>query len=220
MSTTSIDDRLEEIARFVYDRLREVASQRENPALDSEYRWQHTLRVSQHGRMIAEAEGANVELVIAACLLHDVAHFDQDNWKEHGRLGTKIIRPLLADLGYSSEETENVCYSVAVHVDGHADFPHPETLESKIVSDANNIDRFGAYRILQWCTTDVENYESLIAKLRQRLQTLEDYRRRRVMETETGHHLFNRQLDRQIAFFKALIEEGELTSPPRLSTAA
>jgi putative nucleotidyltransferase with HDIG domain len=220
MSTTSINDRLEEIARFAYDRLREVASQRENPALDPKYRWQHTLRVSHHGRMIAEAEGANVEVVIAACLLHDVAHFDQDNWKEHGRLGARIVRPLLADLGYSPDETENVCYSVAVHVDGRADFPHPETLEAKIVSDADNIDRFGAYRIIQWCTADVENYGSLIAKLRQRLQTLEDYRRRKVMETKTGHHFFNRQLDRQIAFFKALIEESELTSLPRLSTAA
>jgi putative nucleotidyltransferase with HDIG domain len=220
MKITSIDDRLEEIARFVYDRLREVANQRENTVLDPEYRWQHTLRVSQHGRMIAEAEGANVELVVVACLLHDVAHFDQDNWKEHGRLGARIVRPFLVELGYSPEETENICFSVAVHVDGHADFPHPETLESKIVSDADNIDRFGAYRILQWCTTDVENYESLIARLRQRLQTLEDYRGRRVMETEMGHHLFNRQLDRQIAFFKALIEEGELTSLPRLSSAA
>jgi putative nucleotidyltransferase with HDIG domain len=220
MNITSKNDRLGEIARFVHDRLHEVASHRENPALDPDYRWQHTLRVSQHGRMIAEAEGVNVELVVAACLLHDVAHFDQENWKEHGRLGARIVRPLLVELGYSPEETENVCYSVAVHVDGHADFPHPETLESKIVSDADNIDRFGAYRILQWCTTDVENYESLIAKLRERLQTLEDYRRRRVMETGTGHHLFNRQLDRQIAFFKALIEEGELTSLPRLATAA
>ena len=87
MNITSANDRLEEIARFVHDRLREMASQRENPALDPEYRWQHTLRVSQHGRMIAEAKGANVELAVAACLLHDVAHFDQDNWKEHGRLG-------------------------------------------------------------------------------------------------------------------------------------
>jgi putative nucleotidyltransferase with HDIG domain len=212
MNITSTNGRLQEIARFVHDRLREVASQRVNPNLDPEYRWQHTLRVSNYGRMIAEAEGANVELVIVACLLHDIAHFDQDNWKEHGRLGAKIIRPFLAGLGYSPEEMENICYSVAVHVDGRADFPHPETLESKIVSDADNVDRFGAYRIIQWCTADVESYKGLIAKLRQRLQTLEDYRQRRMMETETGHHLFNRQLDLQITFFKALVEESELTS--------
>jgi hypothetical protein len=32
------------------------------------------------------------------------------------------------------------------------------------------------------------------------------------METQTGQHLFNRQLDLQIALFQALIEEGKLTS--------
>jgi HD superfamily phosphodiesterase len=218
MSTTSINDRLERIAEFVHDRLREVASRRMDPDLDPEYRWQHTLRVSHYGRMVAEAEGADVGLAIAACLLHDVAHFDQDDWKEHGRLGAGISRPLLAGLGYGPEETENICYSVAVHVDGRADFEHPETLESRVVSDADNIDRFGAYRIIQWCTADVEGYHDLIAKLERRLRTLEDYRRRSVMETESGHDLFNRQLDLQIAVFKTLIEESELTVLPRLST--
>jgi HD superfamily phosphodiesterase len=220
MNTTDTNSRLEQIATFVHDRLREVAARRPGPDRDPEYRWQHTLRVSSYGRTMAEAESAQVELVVAACLLHDVAHFDQDAWKDHGRLGARISRPFLAELGYSPDETENIRYSIAVHVDGHADFSHPETLEAKIVSDADNIDRFGAYRIIQWCTVDVESYADLITKLRKRLPTLQDYRGRRVMETETGHRLFNQQLDRQIAFFRALIEESELTSLPTPSTAA
>lgn len=214
MNRKIVDDRLQEIATFVHARLHEVADRRGGQVLDPEYRWQHTLRVSNCGRIVAEAEGADVELVVAACLLHDVAHFDQDDWTEHGRLGARIIRPLLAKLGYSSTETANVCFSVAVHVDGRADFEHPETLESRVVSDADNIDRFGAYRIVQWCTADVQDYDDLIAKLKQRLTVLEEYRQRRVMETETGHKLFNRQLDLQIAVFKALVAEGDLTSLP------
>jgi hypothetical protein len=35
-----------------------------------------------------------------------VAHFDQDNWKEHGRLGARIVRPFLVELGYGPEDTE------------------------------------------------------------------------------------------------------------------
>lgn len=213
------NDRLEQVAGFVQNRLQEVASRRQNPALDPEYRWQHTLRVGSYGKTLAEAEGANVELVVAACLLHDVAHFDHDNWKDHGRLGARVSRPVLLELGYTPEETENICYSVAVHVDGQADFEHPPTLEAEVVSDADNIDRFGPYRILQMCTIDVEGYSGLIARLRKRLPTLEDYRQRRIVGTEAGHQLFNRQLDRQIAFFKALIEESELTDLPRLSQA-
>lgn len=217
MTIMDRNDRLEQVARFVQNRLQEVASQRQNPALDPEYRWQHTLRVSSYGRTLAEAEGANVELVVAACLLHDVAHFDQDNWKDHGRLGARVSRPVLLELGYTPEETDNICYSVAVHVDGQADFEHPPTLEAEVVSDADNIDRFGAYRILQMCTFDVEGYDDLVARIRKRLPTLEDYRQRRIVGTDAGHQLFNQQLDRQIAFFKTLIEESELTDLPRLS---
>ena len=218
MSVAETNDRLERIARFVQDRLREAAGRDPGQGLDPEYRWQHTLRVSNYGRTLAEAEEANVERVLAACLLHDVAHFDRDDWQGHGRLGARISRPLLADLGYSPEETQSICHSVAVHVDGRADFEHPETLESKIVSDADNIDRFGAYRIIQWCAADEEDYQALVTRLRQRLRVLEDYRQRGVMETETGHRLFSRQLDLQIALFRALIEESELTSLPRLPT--
>jgi len=217
MGIGSANERLEKIARFVHDRLTEVASRRANPNLDPDYRWQHTLRVSHYGRMVAEAERADVELVVAACLLHDVAHFDQDDWQEHGRLGAGIARPFLVELGYAPAERESICYSVAVHVDGRADFEHPETLESRVVSDADNIDRFGSYRIIQLCTANVDNYRDLIVKLKQRLGTLEDHRRKRVMETKSGHDLFNRQLDLQIGVFKALIEESELTSLPELS---
>ena len=43
---------------------------------NSDYRWKHTLRVAQFGKVIAENEDAEVELVIASCILHDIAWFD------------------------------------------------------------------------------------------------------------------------------------------------
>lgn len=43
-----------------------------------DYRWENTLRVANNGKQIAEAEGANVELDIAACLLHDVSNSIQE----------------------------------------------------------------------------------------------------------------------------------------------
>lgn len=185
----------------------------ENPAPENDpvYRWQHTLRVANYGKELARLEGANTELVVAACLLHDVAHFDPGAAKEHGRLGAELSRPLLLDLGYSSEEVENICYSVASHVD----VLNAETLEAKVVSDADNIDRFGAYRVYQWCRDEMGNFEELREKLEPRLERLENYRRDgAILETESGRALFNRQLDLQIFFFKALLEERELTVLP------
>jgi putative nucleotidyltransferase with HDIG domain len=213
IESTNPNDRLEQIARFVQNHLQEMAAQRpedQNP--DPDYRWQHTLRVSDYGRILAEAEGANVELVIAACLLHDVAHFDPGERRDHGRLGAEISRSYLLDLGYSSAETENICYSVASHVD----VENEETLEATLVSEADNIDRFGAYRLILWCIENLDDYEKFIAKVEKRLQTLKYYRQQELMATKTGQTLLNEQLDRQIAFFEALIREKDLTVFPRM----
>jgi len=58
-------------------------SERHNPV----YRWEHTQRVAYYGKLLAEAEGADVEIVTAACLFHDVAHFEcDDNYKSHGHI--------------------------------------------------------------------------------------------------------------------------------------
>lgn len=214
MKSANPNDRLEQIARLARNHLQKIAAQRPDQNLGADYRWQHTLRVSNYGRILAEAEGANVELVVAACLLHDVAHFDLDpgEQKEHGRLGAEISRPYLLELGYSPAEVENICYSVASHVD----VENEETLEATLVSEADNIDRFGAHRLILWCIRDMDNYEKLIARVKERIKTLKYYRQQELMDTKTGQALFNEQLDRQIALFEALIREKDLTVLPRI----
>jgi uncharacterized protein len=210
-------ERFEKIAEFVKNHLAEMARQYPSPHHDPVYRWDHTLRVARYAQQIAQAEGADEEVVVVACLLHDVAHFDpMENYKDHGRAGAKISRPLLAKLGYSNEKAENICYAIALHVDGKADFDHPHTLEADIVSDADNIDRFGAYRILQWCVPEMNDFPALAENLRQRVPHLEGYLQDNPLETKAGKALFAQQLKRQIAFFKALLEEYELTEIPQL----
>lgn len=207
------NQRLEKIAAFVQSHLHDMAekfpSERHNPV----YRWEHTLRVAHYGQQVAQAEAADVEIVIAACLLHDVAHFEcDDNYKDHGRVGAGIAHKFLSSLDYTPAQIDNICYSVAVHVDGVAGFEHPETLEASCVSDADNIDRFGVYRILRWCVPDMDDFPKLIDKLNQRIEKLREYRNtKKLLETNTGDRLFKQQLDRQIAFFQALIDEFALT---------
>jgi uncharacterized protein len=185
-------------------------------AFDYDYRWKHTLRVAQYGRQIAEAENADVEVVMAACLLHDISKFDnQEYGAEHGRVSAKMSRPFLETLGYTPEQVNNICFSIAVHVDDKADFEHPITLESKALSDADNADRFGAYRLLLQFKDHAENYETLIDKAEKRLLTLKKYRSQNIMGTPTGERLFNRQLDLQILFLERMVEDGKLTIEPQ-----
>ena len=208
-------ERYQEIAEFVQGRLEKMAV--ENPAEwhDPVYRWEHTLRVAHYGGQIAREEGADVEIVEAACLLHDVAHFEPlEDYKDHGREGARLSRPLLAELGYTSDQVESICYAIAVHVDGKADFNHEHTLEADIVSDADNIDRFGAFRILQWCAPLINDHHTLVENLQDRVEHLGGYVDNSPLETPTGQQLFARQLQRQVAFFNDLIDEYRLSKIP------
>ena len=209
--------RIKRVADYAHDRLFEIAAQREGPYIDPEYRWLHTLRVTNIGKQLAEAESANIEQVVIACLLHDVAHFDDpDNYRDHGRLAARLARPLLDELGYPEEEINAICYAVAVHVDDKADFDHPHTVEAAIVSDADNIDRFDAYRILLYCQPEISDFKALSEKLRERLNVLREYRQNRLMGTNTGHELFNQKLDQQISFYEAILAQNEITRLPEL----
>lgn len=212
-----MQERIEKTAEYVKNYLYEVAEKRDSPYANPGYRYQHTLRVANIGKQLAEAEGANVEHVVMGCLLHDLAVFDDlENVLDHGRLAARICRPFLAGLDYSDEEVNDICYTIAVHVDGEADFEHEPTLEASCVSDADNIDRFDALRILHYCEPEVYDFNALVAKLTDRLKVLRDYRSKRVMETEAGHHWFNRQLDRQIEFYETILAQDKMTRLPEI----
>ncbi|MGB8213334.1 MAG: HD domain-containing protein [Anaerolineales bacterium] len=220
--TKNNNARLQKIANFVQAYLGESYQKRPEPDkanLDrylsgADYRWQHTLRVAQFGKVIAENESAQVELVVAACLLHDIAWFDTnaENSREHGRLGAEKAQPILESLGYGSKQIKNICYCIAAHVDEI----DPDTLEAKVVSDADNVDRFGPYRILQWCFSDIDDYEKLATKLSERIQRLEHYREENPLYTPTGRQLFAEQLNLQIRFFSEFVGEKKLSVIPQI----
>jgi putative nucleotidyltransferase with HDIG domain len=220
--TNKINARLQEIADFSSAYMNESyqkRSKKDKANLDRyllgvNYRWEHTLRVAQFGKVIAENEGAKVELVVAACLLHDIAWFDTtaENNREHGRIGAEKAQPFLKSLGYDSKHIENICYSIASHVDEE----NLNTLEAKVVDDADNVDRFGPYRILQWCFSDIDDYEKLATKLNERIKRLEQYREENPLSTPTGQQLFAEQLNLQLRFFCEFVGEKKLSVMPQI----
>jgi hypothetical protein len=213
----TLQTRVEKTAEFVKEYLWNAASTRTDTNFDPRYRWLHTLRVTNIGVRIARAEKANLEHVVLGCLLHDVAWFDDPvEHRDHGRLGAQVSRPFLTELGLPPEDVEAICYAIAVHVDDKADFDHPVTLESKIVSDADNVDRFDAYRLLLYCQNEMDDLDALVEKLRPRIETLENYRDRQIMGTPTGNKLFNEKLDRQIEVFMAIVAQKENSVLPEV----
>lgn len=210
--------RLERVVNFV--RKKRDKALKNNPELAGflAYRWQHTLRVTQHGKRLAKEEGADVETVVVACLLHDIAKLsNKANGLDHGRVGAKIARPFLQELGYAKKDVENICFSIARHVDGKAGFEHPLTLEAQVVSDADKIDRFSNYRILQALEKNIgEEYDDFIRSVESQLARLDREVKIAFVQTKSGKKAFNEQIALQRAYLERLIVERKMTILPEL----
>ncbi len=144
------------------------------------YRLEHPLRVAAIGREIAEKEGFDMEAMSLACLLHDVSYCrpfaTPQDWKNHGRDSAEIARPFLEELGLEKNVVGEICYGIAIHVDGKADFPGADSPFALTVGDADNIDRFGVYRIYETLASmdfrklPMEEQRGHVARTRVRLE--------------------------------------------------
>lgn len=109
--------------------------------------WWHVYRVWKNALTIVEKEpGANQLVVELAALLHDVA-----DWKFHGgdeAAGPREARRWLEQNGVEPEVVEQVCAIIAgVTFKGAGVATPMETLEGKIVQDADRLDAIGAIGI-------------------------------------------------------------------------
>jgi uncharacterized protein len=110
--------------------------------------WDHTLRVYNLCMHIGQAEGADLEVLKIAAYLHDVARPLQDKSKGsvcHAEKGAEMARPLLEEYPISEERKANVIHCIMSHrFRGNR---HPQTLEAKVLFDADKLDSIGAIGI-------------------------------------------------------------------------
>ena len=113
-----------------------------------QYYFEHTLRVTRLATKIAEKENANKEIVEIASLLHDIARPEEDNKiiEDHAKEGAKKAREILKSLKYDEKFINEVCYCIENHRFSHG--KKPETLESKILQDADRLDAIGAIGLI------------------------------------------------------------------------
>ncbi|RLG21550.1 phosphohydrolase [Candidatus Micrarchaeota archaeon] len=102
----------------------------------------HMLRVWQIGTDIGKKEGANLEVLEPALLLHDIVH-EKGKSKEHAIKSAEKADEILAELGYSAELRQRICNAIRRHSRSDKRGGIPQTLEDKIVYDADKIDAVG-----------------------------------------------------------------------------
>ena len=110
--------------------------------------WEHTERVYNLCMHIGEVEGAHMEVLKIAAYLHDVGRLYQDESNGticHAEKGVEMASALLDDYPVSGEQKENIIHCIRSHrFRGNC---HPETLEAKILFDADKLDSIGAIGI-------------------------------------------------------------------------
>ena len=195
--------------------LMKLTSYKDNIPRMAEYRIEHSYRVAHIGAEIAKAEGFDEERTVIACLLHDVGYStdfqSEEDHRNHGRYGARIARPFLLSLGFSEEDTNEMCYGIAIHVDDQADFDGERTPLALTVSDADNIDRFDAYRLYEglhikdYMKLPLDGQRKLVGKMLSRLPEL----REMPCGTKTGETLWKEKIDYQIGFYRKLIDQIE-----------
>ena len=178
------------------------------------YRLEHTYRVANIGREIAQKEGFDETEMVIACLLHDVSYceeFGENGWREHGRRAARIARPFLSELGLAEDRIRDICYGIAIHVDDEADFPGERTPFALTVGDADNIDRFDVYRIHETLSSDGFLDMAFAQKLqygRKRLARLRELLDM-PMGTKTAQALWSARLSFYISFHEKLVGQLE-----------
>ena len=195
--------------RFLKDTFAASSYLQANPS-ERDYRLEHSYRVANIAKQIAEAEGFDVTNAIIAGLLHDIAYCEEMVTREerlnHGRRSAAIARPFLESLGLSAEVINEICYGIAIHVDDEADFEWDRTPFCETVGDADNIDRFDAYRIyetLEYQSFSKMNLEEKQGKVTSTIDRLTKYKEMK-LGTVTAKNLWIQRLDYYIGFYEKL----------------
>ncbi len=124
---------------------------------DPVHNFEHILRVYRMAEKIALAEGADLEIVRAAALLHDAEGSnpaDKAARKLHHHASAEFAAETLRAEGWDAQRIEAVRHCIRAHRFRDASEP-PQTLEAKTLFDADKLDAIGAIglaRLIAFCT--------------------------------------------------------------------
>lgn len=177
---------------------------------ERDYRLEHSYRVANIAKAIAKAEGFDTTHAVIAGLLHDIAYCEEMVSRvdrlNHGRRSAAIARPFLESLGLPSDDENEICYGIAIHVDDEADFEWNRSAFTETVGDADNIDRFDAFRIyetleyLKFSEMSLDDKREKVASTIGKLTQFKEMK----LGTATAMKLWIQRLDYYIGFYEKL----------------
>ncbi|MBV6395359.1 MAG: putative protein YedJ [Anaerolineales bacterium] len=191
---------------------------------DAVHDFDHVLRVQRMAERIAEAEGADLQIVRAAALLHDAqgAASGGESRAEHQHASAEFAAQILASEGWNAGRIAAVQHCIRAH--RYRGNEAPETLEAQILFDADKLDVLGAIGVArvigyaslanapwyvppskQFIETGKEIEGEPHSAYHEHLFKLRNVRER--MYTETARTIAQARLEYLDDFFERLIDE-------------
>jgi uncharacterized protein len=133
----------------------------------------HVMRVYRLSLLLAESESdVDLDILIPAVLLHDIARVREDSDPtgtiDHAILGAEMATTILERLHYEAATIAKITHCIAAH--RFRTHNQPESIEAKILFDADKLDVIGAVGIARSFMLSGEYHEPLYADV-----SLEEY---------------------------------------------
>ncbi len=184
--------------------------------------WEHTLRVIRLCEHIGPIEKADMTVLLIAASLHDIGRCQQDKSNGqicHAEIGAEMAQTIISDLLLSEKEKSNIIGCIRTHRfrGNHA----PETIEAKVLFDADKLDAIGAVGIaraylfagelgarLHNPENNIQNTKSYsrddtgFREFKIKLSKIKD----RIL-TREGYRIAENRHDFMVTFFQRFIEE-------------
>ena len=125
---------------------------RNQQAADAAHGHDHVRRVVSNARRIGQAERADLNIVVAAAWLHDCVSVAKDDPRrsQASRLASEQADKLLSGWGIAEDLRQAICHAIEAH--SYSAGITPETLEARVVQDADRLDALGAIGIVRAVT--------------------------------------------------------------------
>lgn len=114
---------------------------------DPAHDFQHIMRVYKNAETIGRSEGADMEILLPAVLLHDLVVYPKGSAKTSKSAddSADLAEKWLQSYGYPQDKIDRISYCIRTH--SYSKRLVPATLEGKILQDADRLDALGAIGI-------------------------------------------------------------------------
>jgi len=174
-----------------FQKIKEIVEQELNQKIDSAHDIDHIIRVYNLAMTIAKTENnVDMDVLQAGVLLHDIGgakeSSDPSGQTDHAVIGAEMAKPILEKFGFSSDKIKHVQECILAH--RYRTNNRPETIEAKIVHDADKLETAGAIgiaRAFSW----IGQHQ---AKIYKKVDNIEDYAKDNLIEGKINGRIMDK----------------------------